>query len=100
MKAELESLVDQMIVRGILFEEAVKEFEKKFILNVLDRNNNNLSKAADELGIHRNTLSKRVGEYQNGVNGNGIVNGNGHHNGHSKPAKRKPSPRGKKQKQN
>ena len=86
MKAELESLVDQMIIRGILFEEAVKEFEKKFILNVLDRNNNNLSKAADELGIHRNTLSKRVGEYQNGVNGNGngSVDGNGHHNGHSK----------------
>lgn len=99
MKAELESLVDQMIIRGILFEEAVKEFEKKFILNVLDRNNNNLSKAADELGIHRNTLSKRVDEYQNGVNGNGSVNGNGHHNGHSKTSKRKPSPRGKKQKQ-
>lgn len=89
MKTELESLVDQMITRGILFEEAVKEFEKKFILKVLVRNNNNLSKAADELRIHRNTLSKRVGEYQNGVNGNGAVNGNGHHNGHGKSLKRK-----------
>ena len=87
MKAELESLVDQMITRGILFEEAVKEFEKKFILNVVSRNNNNLSKAADELGIHRNTLSKRVGEYLNGVNGNG------HHNGNKR---RKATPRRKK----
>ncbi len=98
MKTELESLVDQMITRGILFEEAVKEFEKKFILKVLVRNNNNLSKAADELRIHRNTLSKRVGEYQNGVNGNGngSVNGNRHHNGHNKSSKRKTATKRKK----
>ena len=51
MKAELESLVDQMITRGILFDEAVKEFEKKFILKVVTRHHNNLSKAADELGM-------------------------------------------------
>lgn len=103
MKAELESLVDQMITGGILFDEAVKEFEKKFILKVVSRNNNNLSKAADELGIHRNTLSKRVGEYENGVNGHGSVNGNGHLKGHSKTlskpgksSKRKTTPRRKK----
>ncbi|MGH9799466.1 MAG: helix-turn-helix domain-containing protein [Blastocatellia bacterium] len=96
MKAELESLVDQMIIRGIHFDEAVKEFEKKFILKVVSRNNHNLSKAADELGIHRNTLSKRVGEYENGVNGNGSLNGNGHLNGHGKSLKRKASPRRKK----
>lgn len=100
MKAELESLVDQMITGGILFEEAVKEFEKKFILKVVSRNNNNLSKAADELGIHRNTLSKRVGEYQNSVNGKSSANGNGHlnrhSNGHKKSLKRKAAPRRKK----
>lgn len=90
MKAELESLVDQMITRGILFDEAVKEFEKKFILKVVNRHHNNLSKAADELGIHRNTLSKRIGEYENGVNGNG--NGNGHRNGHNGHGKRRPVP--------
>lgn len=64
MKAELESLVEQMISRGILYEEAVREFEKKFILNVLARHNHNLSKAAATLGIHRNTLSKRIEEYE------------------------------------
>ena len=93
MKAELESLVDQMISRGILFDEAVKEFEKKFILKVVSRHNNNLSKAADELGIHRNTLSKRVGEYENGTTGNGV-----HLNGHNSNGqkRRKPAPRRKK----
>jgi len=75
MKTELEAIIDQMITRGILFDEAVKEFEKNFILKVLDRHNHNLSKAAEALGIHRNTLSKRVLEYSNGANSNGHKNG-------------------------
>ncbi len=75
MKAELETLVDQMISRGILFEEAVKEFEKRFILSVIDRNHHNLSKAASELRIHRNTLSKRLQEYQHGDRGSNYKNG-------------------------
>ena len=90
MKAELESLVDQMITGGILFDEAVKEFEKRFIQKVVNRHRNNLSKAADELGIHRNTLSKRIVEYENGVNGKG--NGNGHSNGHNGTVKRRQAP--------
>jgi hypothetical protein len=65
-----------MITHGILFDEAVKEFEKNFILKVLDRHNNNLSRAAEALGIHRNTLSKRILEYARcEVNGNGRENG-------------------------
>ncbi|MFN0121335.1 MAG: helix-turn-helix domain-containing protein [Blastocatellia bacterium] len=65
MKAELEKLIEQMIDGGILYEEAVREFEKRFILNVLQRHNHNLSRAATALGIHRNTLSKRLEEYEN-----------------------------------
>ncbi|MDQ3012127.1 MAG: hypothetical protein M3X11_15640 [Acidobacteriota bacterium] len=94
MKAELESLVDQMITGGILFDEAVKEFEKRFIQKVVNRHHNNLSKAADELGIHRNTLSKRIGEYENSINGNGKAhsNGKGHLNGHNGHVKRRQAP--------
>ncbi len=67
MKSRLEALVIEMVDRGIMFEDAVKEFEKQFIMCVLNRTNGNLSKAAEELRIHRNTLSKRVeGYYQNG----------------------------------
>lgn len=76
MKVELEALVDQMITRGILFGEAVKEFEKSFILNIVSRNRNNLCKAAVELGIHRNTLSKRLEEYDYGSKH--IISKNGH----------------------
>jgi len=63
VKDQLESLVTQMIERGLLFEEAITEFEKKFILKVLDRNQGNQTKAAKAMGIHRNTLSKKLASY-------------------------------------
>ena len=63
MKNRLELLVSEMVERGILFEDAVEEFQKHFILSVLKNTNGNLSKAADQLRIHRNTLSKRVEKY-------------------------------------
>ncbi len=53
-----------MVERGILLEEAVTEFEKKFIRRVLEHANGNLSRAAKVLGIHRNTLSRKVDEYK------------------------------------
>ncbi len=64
MKDQLEALIGQMVERGILFEEAVTEFEKKFIKRVLDRNNGNQSRAAKVLGIHRNTLSRKIDLYK------------------------------------
>jgi DNA-binding NtrC family response regulator len=53
-----------MVERGILFEEAVGEFEKRFIKRVLERNNGNQSRTAEVLGIHRNTLSRKLTEYK------------------------------------
>jgi Fis family transcriptional regulator len=64
VRDQLEGLVTQMVERGILFDEAVEEFEKRFIKRVLDRTNGNQSRAAQVLGIHRNTLSRKIGEYK------------------------------------
>ena len=64
MKDQLEGLVGQMVERGIMFQEAVGEFEKRFIKRVLDRSNGNQSRAARVLGIHRNTLSRKIGAYK------------------------------------
>ncbi|MGD0955473.1 MAG: helix-turn-helix domain-containing protein [Candidatus Acidiferrales bacterium] len=64
MREQLESLVGMMVDRGILLEEAVTEFEKKFIKRVLEHAHGNQSRAAKVLGIHRNTLSRKVGEYK------------------------------------
>jgi len=69
VKDQLENLVGQMVERGILFDEAVTEFEKKFIKRVLDRMNGNQSRAARTLGIHRNTLSRKIGQYKIGRRG-------------------------------
>ena len=64
MRDQLEGLVTQMVDRGILFDEAVGEFEKKFIKSVLDKTHGNQCRAAKILGIHRNTLSRKIGEYK------------------------------------
>jgi Fis family transcriptional regulator len=63
VKEQLESLVGMMVERGILLEEAMTEFEKKFIKRVLERSNGNQCRAAKVLGIHRNTLSRKIDEY-------------------------------------
>jgi DNA-binding NtrC family response regulator len=64
MKDQLESLVGQMVERGILLDEAVAEFEKKFIRTALDAVRGNQSRAARLLGIHRNTLSRKIERYK------------------------------------
>jgi Fis family transcriptional regulator, factor for inversion stimulation protein len=64
MKEQLESLVAAMVDRGILLEEGKVEFEKKFIKRVLENAKGNRSRAARLLGIHRNTLSRKVDEYK------------------------------------
>jgi DNA-binding protein Fis len=64
VKEQLEALISQMVERGILYDEALTEFEKKFIRKVLERNRWNQCKAARALGIHRNTLSKKISTYK------------------------------------
>ena len=64
MRATLEALIDEMLDGRILLEEALWEFEKLYITRALTRNKNHLSRTATVLGIHRNTISKRVAEYQ------------------------------------
>jgi DNA-binding NtrC family response regulator len=62
----LERLVDEMVSKGIRFEDALSEFEKRFISQALVTSDGNLSKAADLLGIHRNTLSRKLTQYRIG----------------------------------
>ena len=60
MKDLLEALIVQMVDNEIFYTDAVGEFEKRFIKKVLEKNNGNQSKAAQALGIHRNTLSRKI----------------------------------------
>ncbi|MGE0449111.1 MAG: helix-turn-helix domain-containing protein [Vicinamibacterales bacterium] len=60
----LEKLVEDMVDKGVRFEDAVREFEKRFIARVLRSKDGSLTQTADALGIHRNTLTRKMGEYK------------------------------------
>ena len=60
----LERLVDEMVEKGVQFDDAVREFEKRFISRVLGACDGSLTKTADTLGIHRNTLTRKMGTYK------------------------------------
>jgi Fis family transcriptional regulator, factor for inversion stimulation protein len=64
MKEQLESVVSQMYRAGLRCSEAVREFQRAFILTVLKDQRGNQCKAAETVGIHRNTLRRTIRELQ------------------------------------
>ncbi len=64
MKQQLDALIVEMVEKGIRFSDAKREFEKRFIARVVQRHRGNLSRAAQDLKIHRNTLGRKVEEYK------------------------------------
>jgi DNA-binding NtrC family response regulator len=64
VKEKLESLVAEMIERRIYLNEAVSEFEKRFIQTALTKTRGNQTKAAAVLGVHRNTLNRKIGQHK------------------------------------
>ena len=49
-------------IKDIPLKEAVELFEKQYIKGVLDASGGNRKKAAKKLGIHRNTLQKKLSD--------------------------------------
>jgi DNA-binding NtrC family response regulator len=64
MRDDLAALVQQMLDRGILFDDAQREFERMFISRALSKTNFNVCKAAKVTGLHRNTLSRKMAAYR------------------------------------
>ncbi len=64
LRSQMENLIDEMLDGQIMLNEAISEFEKLYIQKALLRHSEHLSNTADFLGIHRNTLSKRVLSYR------------------------------------
>ena len=62
MKRELDTLITQMHSAGISYNDAIRQFKKRYILEVLAHHKGNQCKAATELGMHRNTLSRTLAE--------------------------------------
>ena len=72
MKDQMEKLIAELVEGGVFFQDAVSEFEKRFIRKVLDGHHGNQSQSAKALGIHRNTLGRKMEEFK-------LLSRNGNH---------------------
>jgi DNA-binding NtrC family response regulator len=64
VRDQLERLVSELLDKGVLYDEARQEFEKVFIARALQRTNGNVGEAAELLGLHRNTIARKISEYR------------------------------------
>ncbi len=64
IKEILESVIDEMVDKGIFWTEAQQQFEKLFLIRALRQSRGNLCRAAQAMGLHRNTLTKKLREYK------------------------------------
>ena len=61
LKITLASLVEELVTQGLSLEQASKEFERQFLIASIRQRDSNLSRAAQSLGVHRNTLRYKLG---------------------------------------
>ena len=64
MREKLETLVQEMLDRGVRYEDARQEFEKVFITRALQRSKGSVGDTAELLGLHRNTIARKMVEYR------------------------------------
>jgi len=67
MKESFDALIDHLVGGGFFLEEAVEILEKGMIARALEKTNQNQSEASKVLGIHRNTLQRKMTQFQ--ING-------------------------------
>ncbi|MFQ5718335.1 MAG: helix-turn-helix domain-containing protein [Acidobacteriota bacterium] len=64
MKKKLEAIIVEMVECGIQLDLAAKDFERKYLKIALDVNEGNRMATARALGIHRNTLTNKLGKHR------------------------------------
>jgi len=64
VRDQLDRLVSEMLDKGLPFEDVRREFEKLSISRALQRTRGNLGDAAELLGLHRNTIARKIAEYR------------------------------------
>jgi DNA-binding NtrC family response regulator len=64
MKESFDALVDHLVGGGFFLEEAVEILEKAMIVRALANTSQNQSEASKVLGIHRNTLQRKMTQFQ------------------------------------
>jgi DNA-binding NtrC family response regulator len=87
MKPEFDGLVDRLLGGNVFLQEAIEVLERSMIGRALERHGGNQSAASKQLGIHRNTLQRKMVEY-------GLANGRAR--ARRKPETREARPRKRK----
>ena len=64
MRESLERLVSEMLDKGVHYEDVRRELEKLSITRALQRTKGSLGDAAGLLGVHRNTIARKIAEYR------------------------------------
>jgi DNA-binding NtrC family response regulator len=64
VRDQLEKLVQEMLDRGVRYDDARREFEKMFIMRALQRSKGSVGVAAGLLGLHRNTVARKMVEHR------------------------------------
>ena len=64
MRDHLERLVSEMLDKGVPYEDVRRELEKLSITRALQRTSGSVGEAADLLGVHRNTIARKISEYR------------------------------------
>lgn len=63
MKEKFDLLVDHLLKGNIFLPEAIEVLEKSMIRLSLEESGGNQCAASKQLGIHRNTLQRKMVEY-------------------------------------
>jgi DNA-binding NtrC family response regulator len=64
MKESFDAFVDYLMKSGLFLEQAVEILEKSMIERALQATGTNQSEASKMLGIHRNTLQRKMVAYE------------------------------------
>ena len=66
MKERFDGLVEHLLDGQLFLQQAIEILEKSMIQSALVRNHGNQCAAAKQLGIHRNTLNRKMVAYELG----------------------------------
>jgi DNA-binding NtrC family response regulator len=64
MKEAFETFVDHLLEKGFFMQQAVEILERTLMARALERTEGNRSESAKLLGIHRNTLQRKIEDYK------------------------------------
>jgi DNA-binding NtrC family response regulator len=64
MRDLLDRLIGEMVKGRLTLDEGRRAFESRFIQHVLDTTDGHVTRAAERLGMHRNTLARKIEEYR------------------------------------